>query len=383
MAQAAISRPNPYAVNAAARQAVINNAQKLTQPLFSGAYTVANQNVVNITPRNVGLILGFYIYASGNLAAASGTGTLTQYGPANMLSQIQYTDLQNYTRHQTTGWHLAIINAAKARAPFGGCNTLSSYPINFANNFTVQKAPASITTSANCRYMWFLPIAYSDFDLRGSIYAAVVSANMNLQLTINPNPVVVTGTDPTLAVYGGATTVSAGGWATAVTLTVWQVYYDQIPMDRGRPIIPEMDIATVYELKNTTLAALVAGQDFQIAYSNYRDYLSTTVIFNNAGTLNAGTDINYWQLIAANYVPLFNVTPTIAALWGNSEIGDDMPLGTYYFSSRAKPISTTTYGNMNLVINPSTVNSGAALYVGWEDFGIQNQLVNAAGLASS
>src|SRR5436190_24262337 len=89
------------AQNAGARAAVVAAAQKLTQPLFSGTFVPANQNVVNIAPRNVGLLLGFYIYVQGSMAAASGTGTLTQFGPANMLSQIQFLDLQNYTRHQT------------------------------------------------------------------------------------------------------------------------------------------------------------------------------------------------------------------------------------------------------------------------------------------
>lgn len=371
------------AQNAAARTAVVTSAQKLSQPLFSAAFTPANQNVVNIVPRNVGLILGFFIYVQGSLAAASGTGNISQFGPANMLSQIQFLDLQNYTRHQTAGWHLAMINAVKSKGAFAGCWTLSSYPINFANNFAVQLAPATITTGSVCKYLYYLPIAYSDFDLRGAIYAQVVSANMNLQLTINPTPVVTGVNDATLAVYGGATTVTAGGWASPVTITVHQVYYDQLPRSGTNPIVPALDLATVYELKNTALFGLVTGQDYQIAYSNFRDFLSTTVIYDNAGTLNVGSDINYWALQAANYVNIFNVPPYLAAAWGNASIDDDFPRGTYYFDSRAKPISTTTYGNMNLTINPSAVTAGASLLVGFEDFGIQNQLIQAAGIANS
>lgn len=371
------------AQNAGARAAVVANAQKLTQPLFSGTFVPANQNVVNVAPRNVGLLLGFYIYVQGSLAAASGTGNLTQFGPANMLSQIQFLDLQNYTRHQTAGWHLALINAVKSKGAFAGAWTLSSYPINFANNYNVQTAPATITTGSPCKYLYYLPIAYSDFDLRGAIYAQVVSANMNLQLTINPAPVVTGTNDATLAVYGGATTVTAGGWSSAVTITIHQVYYDQLPRQGINPIVPALDLATVYELKNTALFGLVVGQDYQIAYSNFRDFLSTAVIYDNGGTLNVGSDINYWALQAANYVNLFNVPPYLAAVWGNSTIDDDMPKGTYYYDSRAKPISTTTYGNMNLTINPSVVNANAVLLVGFEDFGIQNQLIQAAGIANS
>lgn len=369
--------------NAAARAAVISSAQKLTQPLFSGSFVPANQNVVNITPRNVGLILGFYIYVQGQLAAASGTGTLTQWGPANMLSQIQFLDLQNYTRHQTAGWHVSLINSVKSKGAFAGCNALSAYPVNFGNNWNVQSAPATITTGVNCKFLYYLPIAYSDFDLRGAIYAQVVSANMNLQITINPTPVVTGTNDATLAVYGGATTVTAGGWASAVTVTVHQVYYDQLPRQGTAPIVPPLDLATVYELKNTALFGLVVNQEYQIAYSNFRDFLSTSVIFDNGGTLNVGSDVNYWALQAANYVNLFNVPPYLMSVWANATLEDDMPRGTYYLDSRAKPISTSTYGNMNMVLSPSVVNANAALLVGFEDFGIQNQLIQAAGIANS
>lgn len=371
------------AQNAAARQAVVSSAQKLTQPLFSASFVPANQNVVNVVPRNVGLILGFFIYVQGSLAAASGTGNLTQFGPANMLSQIQFLDLQNYTRHQTAGWHLALINAVKSKGPFGGSWTLSAYPINFGNNYAVQVAPATITTGSVCKYLYYLPVSYSDFDLRGAIYAQVVSANMNLQLTINPAPVVTGANDATLAVYGGATTVTAGGWASAVSITIHQVYYDQLPRSGTNPIVPALDLATVYELKNTALYGLISGQDYQIAYSNFRDFLSTTVIYDNGGTLNVGSDINYWALQAANYVNIFNVPPYLASIWGNASIDDDMPRGTYYYDSRAKPISTSTYGNMNLTLNPSSVAANSALLVGFEDFGIQNQLIQAAGIANS
>lgn len=371
--------------NAQARSIVVGNAQKLTQLLQSITVTPANTPIVNFTPRNVGLILGFFIYVQGGLNAASGTGTRSQWGAANMLSQIQFTDLQNYTRHQTSGWHLAAIDSVKSRGPFGGNYTLNAYPINFSNNFAVNFAPTTVTTTQTCKFLYYLPVAYSDQDLRGAIYAAVVSAQMNLALTINPVPVVTGVLDATLAVFGGATTTALGGWTSTVTIDVYQVYYDQIPRDaNNNPIVPGMDLATVYELKNSVLTGLVTGQDFQIPYSNFRDYLSTTVIYDNGGTLAAGTDINYWALQAANYANLWNVKPYLASIWGNAEIDVDFPLGSYYFSSRQKPISTAQYGNMNLVINPTgTVNAGAALLIGFEDLAVQNQLLNAAGIANS
>ncbi len=61
----------------------------------------------------------------------------------------------------------------------------------------------------------------------------------------------------------------------------------------------------------------------------------------------------------------------------------DMPPGTYYFSSREKPISTVQYGNMQLILNAITAGAGAYVSVGFEDFALVNTLNMAGSLAAS
>jgi hypothetical protein len=46
----------------------------------------------------------------------------------------------------------------------------------------------------------------------------------------------------------------------------------------------------------------------------------------------------------------------------------DPPLGCYYFDHRRRPLDTVTYGNLELVINPSTVNANANCVLGYEAF---------------
>ena len=69
-------------------------------------------------------------------------------------------------------------------------------------------------------------------------------------------------------------------------------------------ILPPLDVSTVYELKQTTLTAVVPGQDFPYQYPNYRDIVSTVAVYVNTaatGARGVGADVNYWELLSANF----------------------------------------------------------------------------------
>jgi hypothetical protein len=60
-------------------------------------------------------------------------------------------------------------------------------------------------------------------------------------------------------------------------------------------------------------------------------------------------------------------------------IGDDFPAGMHYLSFAQRPVDTNQFGNMQLVINPSSVGgSTAVILYGWESYGIIG-LVNQGG----
>jgi len=361
--------------NQLARDIIKAKGVIMTQQISSLSVTPSSQSVINVTPQNVGLALGFIVEVNGTLANTGGSqANRTEFGAANALSNITFNDLQNNVRVNSPGWLLAMVATAKQGFVFGGAYTVTS-PYNFGANWTVQSLASTIAATvgtAALRQIYWVPLAYSQDDLRGSIYLGVVQATCNLQLTINTSPGYTATAASTLAIAGGAGTAVA--WSGAVTVTVYQVFIDQIPVGANRqPILPPIDISTQYLIIGTPGGTgMTAGQDFAILYPNLRTFLCTYALYDNAGVLGTGGDVNYWSLSSANQTNIFKVTPQISALNTRTEIMSDPPKGLYIFSHRRKPINTIQWGNMALNLNAASVSVGAQLLMGYEMFALQN-----------
>ncbi len=393
-ARADISQPTPEQFmqqNMLARTAVVAGSIRRQQEIFSQTFAPTAQTVLNIPPRMAGLILGFWVEVAATMTLGTNNGILTAFGPANLVQQVRFDDLSNNTRIQTTGWHLNAVNSAKSACPFLAARTNTGYPIGYGNTFSTQimYAPATLTTAgAVVKMRYWVPLAYSDIDLRGAMWANVVNATANLQLTMatSAQACVAATADPTSAVYqfDGTGAVFA---ISSYTVRVHQVYLDQLPVDprNGNQILPVADLSTLYMLNNTTMSGMVTGNDFPIPYANFRSFLSTLVIYDNqtgGAYPAAGTDVSYWALQTANFTNIFKYGSDYPSVYSRLAIQDDFPLGSYYFDSRAKPINTIQFGNQQLILNPTgTVNTGANVKVGWEMFAITNTLIGAASLA--
>lgn len=383
------SGPAPYNQqnNDAAQSAVLAVAQPMIQQVnltsIPGNNTAQGQ-VLNIPLQNVGLNTMVTVEVQGTIAAAGAeTLTKTAWGLANFFSNIQLTDLSNYQRINTTGLHLFALASLKARGAFGA-SYLNDSPVRMGSNFAVMFQPASVTGAVNFRMFFQLPLAYHDYDLRGAIYAAVTSAQWRVQLTINPNIVVPTATaDDLFACYKSDT--AAVGTLSNVVIKVYQHYLDQLPRNQktGQPIIPLISLAWDYLILNTVVPGVAAGADFPVQYANFRTFLSTVAIYDNAGTFNPGTDVNYLGIQVANQVFLEQLDPYMASLRNRQNIGDDFPAGTYVFDHRRKPIITNQFGNTQFVINPSQANAGASLVMMYEMLSLQSQAINAGSLSAS
>jgi hypothetical protein len=382
-------------VNDLARRIVAAQAVPMTQQIFATTIVPANGNVVNIVPRNVGLICGFWAKVVSVISNTTGGGTAitpTDFGGINLLSQIQFTDLSNNVRIQTPGWHINYIDSIKGREEFGSALLNTAVDGNNATggygaNFTVNNTPATIAdggTGTVTQWFW-IPLAYnhSQGDYRGAIYGGVVNATMQLQLTVNTSVVAAAANDTTNAVYKAA---AGAGANTSTTITVYQEYLDQLPQGQGGLILPQLDLSTVYDIKQTTFAAITAGNDFPLPYANFRDFVSTMVVFNSTGGSagrNAGSDVNYWALQSANFTNLWKVEPALAALKWRRELRCDFPKGVYYFGSRQKPISTVQYGNMELILNAASAGGSAYAFMATEAFALQNVITQAGSLPAS
>ena len=325
------------AITIAARRAIKAYAVKMTLNLGSSTIVPANNPTLNIQPRNVGLLLGFWLKVVHTVSNGSAVQIdLTDFGPENALAQIQFVDLNNTTRHQSAGWHFGFVNSVRARRPFGAAvihGTGYDKPANYGSNWTVDSAPANIAASGTgtvTKWYW-VPIAYSDEDLRGCVYANVTGATMSLLLTMPSQTqiCVANGSDATLSMFvghaAGATTAVS---ITSTTVTCYQVIYDQLPTAGGRVILPINDLATIYELKYTNVNGMVANQDFGYQYANLRDIYSTTAIYVNNGSTGArgvGADINYFALQAANATNIWKKEPALIALETRNFLTCDPP----------------------------------------------------------
>ena len=356
--------------------------QSIDSRVLSG---VIPGQVVNIPVRNVGLIKKFWVEISFTLTqAAAESLARTTLGAANILSQVIFTDLSNQTRVNTTGWHLHWLASLRRQGVFGGAFTNDS-PTSFGSNMPVIVAPTPITTGQTVRMFYEVPISYGDYDLRGGIYASVVNSTMNLQLTVNPNLVVGSAANPTLAAYQSSTANDVG-LITNFTVTTYQNYLDQVPMTAEGPVLPLLDLSTAYLLNNTVATGMSVNQDFAIPYANFRDFLSTFFIYDNFGGAGAiGTNLTALKLQSANYTNIINIDQYVSSLMARNILRDDLPAAalreSYLLDSRRKPISTVQYGNMQAVLNLANVAGAASrVLVGYEALSIINQITQAGSL---
>jgi hypothetical protein len=387
VATPAANQMTPDQLNSAQRRLVVQQSVKMRQNIYSGTINPALGNVIQIVPRNVGLILRFIVEVSATYTnSGSQTNTLTDMGAQNLITNFQFTDLQNNQRINTYGYHLGLVSSFKERQAYASAATLASAEMNFGNNYPVLTAPETLATTVagTLRTVYEVPIAYSDEDLRGAIYANVVANQMQLQLTINPNPTTANTADDTLSIYHGPT--GAAGTLSNVVINIYQEYYDQLPVGQNGVVLPILDIATVYQLLYSPFNNIAAGQDFYVQYTNFRRYLSVIGVFNNSGNAGGrsnGSDVNYWAQVSSNFTNIWKNDPLLQAQLARRILGVDPPPGVYYFPSRQKPIYTLTYGNMQIDLNPITAGANAYLIMLWEFMSLQNTLSSAGSLPAN
>lgn len=387
---AAQAQAQLIAANAAIRQNILSNAQEMFQPLATGTIVPANQPSVLIPLRNVGLIKGFWVEITAVIAnTGTAAASKTAWNAANLVSNFTFTDYDNYQRINTTGKHMHVLNTVKEGFPFAASLLSSALdtPIAYGNLASTISCPATIAASGNgtVKMAYYVPLAYAKQDLRGAVFGGVTSANAYLQITPNANPGAGMG-DPSLAVFSGASTTIG---YTSYTYNIYQIYLDQLPPipngqpGAGTPQLPPLDISTQYRLGWVSNSGLTAGQDFPIVFTNFQDFLSLYCEYDQAGTFNSGTDINYFTVSAANTLQLFKRTALTQMALQRIKYKVDLPPASYLFDFRDAPISTNQTGNMQLVINPITAAAGSNVFSGFESFAMVNTVLGAASLPAS
>lgn len=338
--------------------------------------------------QNVGLNTKLTIEVSGTIAAAAAEQlSKTAFGLSNVLSNITLTDLSNYARVNTYGQHLFMLTSLRNRQPHA-CAYVNDSPVNMGSTWPVQTGPSQVL-GANLipfRIFYEVPLAYHEQDLRGAIYAQVTSAQWRIAVTVNPNFVLPsTATDTLFGCYQ-SNSAAAGSQGSVVinSIQVYQHYLDQIPPGpNGMPVLPLLSLAWNYLILNAPQTGILQSNDFPVPYSNFRTFLSTIAIFDNAGTFNTGSDVAYCGIQVANQTFLEKLDPFMADYKARLIFGDDPPPGVYVFDHRRWPIVTNQFGNTQFVLNASQVNNGASLQMYYEMLSLQAQAINAGSLAAS
>jgi hypothetical protein len=393
---AAAPQMSPQQSNAMVRQLILRGGV-LGQMYFPPAVDMWQQlnpimpsavgpgSVITIQLRNVGLVKRLILEFSATITAgASSVQTLTPLGLANLISNVTFIDLGNNTRINSTGWHLNAVSSVKRRRVF--CASYASdTPNGYGNNNNrVMFAPATLAANASSvvKFILEIPFVKNNHDLRGAIFADVTNAVMQVQCTINPQMFVSSTADKTLAVYSSA----GADLATLSNLTVQcnQNYLDQLPRNpqNAAPILPALDLGTAYLLNNTASGLPVVNQDNGFSFVNARSYESVAFIYDNNGTLNVnGVDLNYIQVTSANFTQILRYDGMMAVTSERDILGCDLPAGMRYLDFRHRPVNTDQYGNMQLIVNPSSVlGSAATILFGWEAYGIIGQINQAGSL---
>jgi hypothetical protein len=345
--------------------------------------SVGPGSVITIQLRNVGLVKRLIVEFSATITApAADAQTLTALGLANLISNVTFIDLGNNTRINSTGWHLNAVSSVKRRRVFVAAYS-SDTPNGYGNiNNRVMFAPATLaaTVATPVKFILEIPFVKNNHDLRGSIFADVTNAVMQVQITLNPQMFVTSAADPTLAVYQSAAAQLAV--LSAVSVQCNQNYLDQLPRNpqTGSPILPALDIGTAYLLNNTASGLPVVNQDNGFSFVNARSYESVAFVYDNNGTLNInGSDLNYIQVTSANFTQILRFDGMMAVTNEREIMGCDFPRAMRYLDFRNRPINTDQYGNMQLIVNPSSVGGSAAtILFGWESYGVIGQ-VNQGG----
>lgn len=385
--QQALQNQQALQANMQARAYLLSQAFDVKQQVDSQTFVPSARNVYDVSGTNVGIVKGFVLKVTARIKNSHATEAvaLTNFGIANLLKQVTYYDPNNQRHIETTGWHIAMVNTIKGQKPFGS-STPTDSPIKYGDNYDVIEAPATIAAGATADVVmhYWIPLAYSDTDLSGAVFANVAQSKQRLRLEFatDSTAFVGAGENPLEAIYQGAG--ASDCTFEEISYTCYQHYLDQLPMNNGQYIVPSIDLSTVYLLENTVQAGLTPNADFAVQYGNLYRYLSTIAIYDNGGTFTAkGADVNYLAQRTANFSDYRKAQPDTWNLETRKLIGTDLPPSVYLAENRNRPIYTLQTGNQTFVLNPKTVNQNARLILAYESFVTATHLVNIGTISTT
>lgn len=347
----------PQEQNMMARNIVLATAERMNQNIGTVNAQLngvpANLNGVPTMRQklfNVGIIthLDLTVTAIVNITTAA---LLSKRGPWNLFSAIRVKDFDGTDRINASGYQLWANRTIRSRFPAGLTFGLNAPAVDGGNVYSLVVTPTAVGNTQKLYFKMRVPICYDpENDLTGALLAQATTGELYLEMDLNPN---LFGTDEDGVYSSGAGTISS------LSVKVVQNYL--APRGAGNAIVlPVLDLNTVYELNGSlqTNTNIVAATEKTIDIPNYRTVLSVMLEYVNGGAMNPGTDVTQLRWLVGGNMPLRTYSADDLAMTVRGHLGFDLPEGTYYLSSRFKPIDTALYGNVQIGFTPNTVLGG-------------------------
>jgi hypothetical protein len=298
-----------------------------------------------------GVVLDITVPVSVTVAA-----TQSDFGPYPIVNNISYTDYAGLQRVNTHGFLLHMLNDFKTLHTVNNATNNASIlaGMEAAINTNILSHPTAVADGF-INFSLYVPMAYDPAnDLRGAVLAQTIYGDHYLTLKIAD---ALVGADELMSPYSAGTAAITAGQQITV-----QAYQHYIMPQGGVDNLPMVDLSTIYAVEGNynDSANIVAGQAKYVNWPNNRAIMSASHIFNNGGqgTLNE-TDVSRIILLGNSNTNIREMSPRYLRNQMRYALGSDMPKGTYYIPSRAQPITTQLYGNVQSRFDIATANAGA------------------------
>jgi hypothetical protein len=333
--------------NNAMRAALLATAPRMRKKLgVFGPFQIGESMRQKLFNVGIGTSLDIMVTASVDQSAAL---TASPRAPFNLLDKIRVTDYDGTDRINCSGYQLFLNRTVRQNA-----NELNGYHNTPAKSATYALPSVPTNADGTLRFCLNVPFAYDpESDLRGAMLMQTAVGEAFLNIDFNAQAFSAGNDD---AVYTAGTLVGL----TDIYVTVYQNYLNPLQIGNQVPL-PMLDLQTVYELNGSLKSSdsIAVGTEKLLNYPNVRTVLGTYLEYVNGGVMQAGsTDVTAVNLIANGNTKIQEWGPFDLAHKIREQIGCDLPVGSYYISSRARPIETQLYGNVQLGITPAAVSAG-------------------------
>jgi len=276
------------------------------------------------------------------------TATGNPVGAAGLITGLTTTDWYGNTRTNTSGSRMQSINGYHQGRPY------NKVPTSFSQDTAglLYDLPTAISASGSIDFWLHVPFAAAPNSLVGALLTQTSNGTCQVNLQTIAN--LVSSTNP-LAPY-------SAGTLTAGNVYVTPYWSFLMPVSFAPTMLPTISLSTAYSLQD-----IQTPQNLSVGVDNLTNFPAARVIHSqlldyvNGSQMNFGSDLNNLAIIINGATPIRFWDPAAKLVHQRNLLGaDDIP-GRYYFPYTSDPINTQVFGSYQIQVNPSLVNSGAAL----------------------